>query len=174
MIMIELLILYTLRKNAKTIYAVRRDIIEVFGTFTTPSIGTIHPAIKRLEQKGCLTCTERMSEGGKKSSYYKLTEKGQEFFRELFFSDISENPSLFYGHLQARFGTLSMLGLEDRKKFIAEITKKLEIYSFEVEDKINDELISLDYFQKTLLKRTLNEIKSLQTFVKNLKVENDG
>ena len=115
-----------------------------------------------------------MSEGGKKSSYYKMTEKGQEFFRELFFSDISENPSLFYGHLQARFGTLSMLGLEDRKKFIAEITKKLEIYSFEVEDKINDELISLDYFQKALLKRTLNEIKALQTFVKNLKVENDG
>ena len=172
--MIELLILYTLRKHAKTIYAVRRDIIEVFGTFTTPSIGTIHPAIKRLEQKECLSCTERMSEGGKKSLYYKLTEKGQDFFRELFFSDISENPSLFYGHLQARFGTLSMLNVEDRKKFIAEITKKLEIYSFEVEDKINDELISLDYYQKTLLKRTLSEIKALQTFVKNLKVENDG
>lgn len=172
--MIELLILYTLRKNAKTIYAVRRDIIEVFGTFTVPSIGTIHPAIKRLEQKGSLTCTEIMSEGGKKSLYYKLTEKGQEFFKELFFSDISENPSLFYGHLQARFGTLSMLGIEDRKKFIAEITKKLEIYSFEVEDKINDELISLDYYQKALLKRTLSEIKALQTFVKNLKVENDG
>lgn len=172
--MIELLILYTLRKHEKTIYAVRRDIIEVFGTFTVPSIGTIHPAIKRLEQKGCLTCTERMSEGGKKSSYFKLTEKGREFFKELFFSDLSENPSLFYGHIQARFATLSMLTIEDRKKFISDVSKKLEIFSIEVEDKLNDELTTLDYFQKALLKRTLNEINSFQTFIKNLKVDYDG
>ena len=172
--MIELLILYTLRKHEKTIYAVRRDIIEVFGTFTVPSIGTIHPAIKRLEQKGCLTCTERMSEGGKKSLYYKLTEQGRAFFTQLFFSDLSENPSLFYGHIQARFGTLSMLSIEDRKKFISDISRKLEIFSFEVEDKLNDELTPLDYFQKSLLKRTLGEINSFQTFIKNLKVDHDS
>lgn len=172
--MIELLILYTLRNHEKTIYAVRRDIIEIFGNFTVPSIGTIHPAMKRLEQKGCLTCTERMSEGGKKSSYYKLTQKGRDFFKELFFTDLSENPSLFYGHLQARFGTLSMLEVEDRKKFVSDISKKLEMYSVEVEDKLNDEFITLDYFQKSLLKRTLNEINSLKTFVKNLKVDHDS
>ena len=79
--MIEILILYIIHKREKTIYSIRKDIIETFGTFTKPSIGTIHPALQRLLKDGSVSLNERMSEGGKKSSYYSITKKGFESFK---------------------------------------------------------------------------------------------
>ena len=46
--MIEILILYTINKREKTIYSIRKDIMEIFGAYTKPSIGTIHPALQRF------------------------------------------------------------------------------------------------------------------------------
>lgn len=171
--MIEILILYIVSKHEKTMYAIRKEIIELFGTFTKPSIGTIHPALKRLQANGSLNCLERMSDGGKKSSYYSITPKGREFFKEIFFEERCDNPNLLHGYLQARFATLSMLDIEDRKKFCTEISKSLELYRFEIENKLNDRLLSLDYFQTSLLKRSLSEVKNLQEYVNNIQVDHE-
>lgn len=169
--MIEILILYIINKREKTIYSIRKEIIEIFGTFTKPSIGTIHPALQRLLKEGAVSLTERMSSGGKKSSYYSITKRGFEYFRELFFNSASENPSLFYTQLQARFGTMGLLKPEDRKLFISDFSKKMDIYQFELENKLNDEFIELDYYQEQLLNKTLKELKSLKDYLKNLKVD---
>ena len=80
--MIEILILYIISKREKTLYAIRKEIIELFGTFTKPSIGTIHPALQRLLKEGAVTVFEKMSDGGKKSSYYSITKKGFESFKQ--------------------------------------------------------------------------------------------
>ncbi len=170
--MIEILILYIVRKREKTIYSIRKEIIELFGAFTKPSIGTIHPALKRLLAANAVSLTEIMSEGGKKSSYYLLTKTGKEYFKELFFSSNRENPSLFYSNLQARLGTMSMLQEKDREQFISETLKKIEISKFEIENELKDEFIELDYFQTELLKHSLNELESLQEYLKRLKVHN--
>lgn len=169
--MIEILILYIIHKREKTIYSIRKDIIETFGTFTKPSIGTIHPALQRLLKDGSVSLNERMSDGGKKSSYYSITKKGFESFKKLFFNSASENPSLFYTQLQARLGTMGLLSVEDRKEFIKEFGKKMEIYQFELEAKLKDEFLDLDYFQEQLLNNTLKELKSLKDFINNLKVD---
>ena len=169
--MIEILILYIIHKREKTIYSIRKDIIETFGTFTKPSIGTIHPALQRLLKDGSVTLSERMSEGGKKSSYYSITKKGFETFKKLFFDSASDNPSLFYTQLQARLGTMGLLNPEDRKEFITEFSKRMEIFQFELENKLKDEFIELDYYQEHLLNRTLNELKSLKEYLKGLKVD---
>ena len=169
--MIEILILYIIHKREKTIYSIRKEIIEIFGTFTKPSIGTIHPALQRLLKEGAVSLTERMSSGGKKSSYYSITKKGFEYFKELFFNSASDNPSLFYTQLQARFGTMGLLKPEDRKLFITEFSKKMDLYQFELENKLNDEFIELDYYQEQLLNKTLKELKSLKEYLKGLKVD---
>ncbi len=169
--MIEILILYIIHKREKTLYSIRKEIIEVFGTFTKPSIGTIHPALQRLLKENAVTVTDRMSEGGKKSSYYSITKKGLEYFKQLFFNDASENPSLFYTHLQARLGTMGLLKVEDRKEFLKEFSKRIDIYQFELENKLKDEFLDLDYFQRELLNRTLSEMKSLKDYIKHLKVD---
>lgn len=169
--MIEILILYIIHKREKTIYSIRKDIIEIFGTFTKPSIGTIHPALQRLLKDGAVALNERMSSGGKKSSYYSITKKGFDVFKELFFNSASDNPSLFYTQLQARFGTMGLLSPEDRKKFMSDFSKKMDVYQFEIENKLKDEYIELDYYQEQLLNKTLKELKSLKDYLKNLKVD---
>lgn len=167
--MIEILILYTISKREKTLYGIRKDIIEIFGTFTKPSIGTIYPALKRLLKENAVSVYEKMSEGGKKSSYFSITKKGFEVFRKYFFDSVSDNPSLFYTHLQARIATMSMLSDEDKKEFKDENIRKIDLYKFELENKLNDEFIDLDNYQKELLKRTLAEINALKDFLQKLK-----
>lgn len=170
--MIEILILYTINNREKTIYSIRKDIIELFGTFTKPSLGTIHPALKRLFEKKCVQVSERMSEGGKKSSYYLITETGKKYFKELFFSDISENPSLFYNQLQSRFATLSLLNEEEKNTFINETVKKIELFKFDIENKLKDEFINFDFYQRELLKKMLVEVQGLNEFIDILKANN--
>ena len=173
-IMIELLIMYVVREREKTLYAIRKEIIEIFGVYTVPSIGTIHPALKRLVSLGALSLKERMSDGGKKSSYYSLTKSGLETFKKIFFSTTRDNPSLFYTNVQSRIGTMSMLNEEEKVKFVKEVLKKIELYSLEIESKLKDEFIELDYYQVQMLKRSLSEFKTLGEFIQNLKVSDVG
>lgn len=63
--MIEICILYCLIKREMTIYAIRKRIIELFGAFTKPSHGCIHPAIKKLKAAAMVSVQEILSEGGK-------------------------------------------------------------------------------------------------------------
>lgn len=172
--MIEILILYVIHKREKTLYSIRKEIIEYFGTFTKPSIGTIYPALKRLLKDGAVSVYEKMSEGGKKSSYYSITQKGFTVFKKLFFDDASDNPSLFYTHLQARLGTMGLLTKDERTEFINDFSRKIEIYEFEIQNKLKDEFLGLDYFQHQLLERNLIELSSLKEYIKNLKVDHGG
>ena len=48
--MIELLILYKLSKKVLTMYGISKDILNSFSVMTTPSFGTIKPALTRLEK----------------------------------------------------------------------------------------------------------------------------
>ncbi len=172
--MIEILILYILSKREKTIYSIRKEIIEIFGAYTKPSIGTIHPALKRLLKKEAVSVYEKMSDGGKKSSYFSMAKKGLEVFKEYFFSDIYDNPSLFYTHLHARLTVMGLLSVEERKTFISDTLKKLEINKIDIESKLKDEYLELDYYQRQTMTRTLNEYKTLSEFIKQLKVDNAG
>lgn len=169
--MIEILILYTIHKREKTIYSIRKDIMEIFGAYTKPSIGTIHPALQRLLKAGAVELKENFSDGGKKSSYYSITDKGLKHFKDCFFNSSSDNPSIFYTELQIKLGTMGLLEPEERKKFIAYFSRKIDIFQFELENKLNDEFLELDYFQRNLLNRTMKEIADLKTYLKNLKVD---
>lgn len=169
--MIEILILYTIHKREKTIYSIRKDIMDIFGAYTKPSVGTIHPALQRLLKAEAVELKEKYSDGGKKSSYFSITNKGLQHFKDAFFNTTSDNPSIFYTELQVKLGTMSLLTPEERKKFIAYFSRKIDIFQFELENKLNDEFLELDYFQRNLLNRTMKEIGDLKVYLKNLKVD---
>lgn len=172
--MIEILILYVINKREKTLYAIRKEIFDIFGAYTKPSIGTLYPALKRLLEVNAVSVTERFSDGGRKSSYYSMTKKGLEYFKEQFFSTASENPSLFSTHLHVRFGLMGLLNIEERKEFISDSLKKVELNIIEIENRLKDEYLGLDYFQTQIMEKTLADYKSLLEFMKHLKVENDS
>ncbi len=172
--MIELLILFVLNRRETTLYGIRKEIIEQFGTFTVPSIGTLHPALKRLLKENAVTLFEKISDGGKKFCYYSITKKGLDVFRDMFLNAQSDNPSLFYTQLQARFATLGLLPVPDRKAFLTESAKKINLFEIQIKEKLNDEYMEFDEFQRMLLYKTLDDLNSLNEYIKNIKAKYAG
>lgn len=167
--MIELLVLYILNSRDKTLYALRRDIKERFGVITKPSFGTMHPAMKRLLKKDAVKFEQKYSEGGKKSTYYSITQNGKKVFKELFFEDISLNPTIFHSQLSVRLLTISMLEKEDKDLFLEDLNKLVDLQKIEAQNALNNEYVKYDDWQRTVLEETLNNLKSLEIMIEKMK-----
>jgi len=167
--MIELLILYSLNKRERTLYSLRADIVEKFGGFTKPSIGTIHPALKRLLANNVVTIRNDYSEGGKKSTFYGLALHWQKKFRDLFFSSMSDNPTLFFTELQSRIAVLSLLENDLKETFFEDIAIKLESLRLDLVNAMDDEYIDFDKYQMALLKKNIAEVESYQQLISALR-----
>lgn len=169
--MIELLIIHSLRNRERTLYSIRSDIIEKFGYFTKPSIGTIHPAVKRLLQRNVVTIRNDFSQGGKKSTYYGLSMHWQKKFHDLFFTPLSENPTMFFTEIQSRIAVMSLLDADLKETFVKDILIKLESFLLDFQNALDDEYSSYDKYQLALLKKNIADIKNYKLFVSGLEDE---
>lgn len=169
--MIELLILYSLKKRERTLYSLRSDIIEKFGYFTKPSIGTLHPALKRLLKANVVEIRNNFSQGGKKSTFYSLSLHWQKKFNDLFFTPLSDNPTLFFTELQSRISVMSILDNELKETFIQDALIKLESFNLDLQNALDDEYISYDKYQLSLLKKNIDDIKNYKTLLEGLRLE---
>ena len=166
--MIELLILYSLKNRERTLYSLRADIIEKFGYFTKPSVGTLHPALKRLLASNVVTLRNAYSQGGKKSTYYGLAMHWTKKFHDLFFTPLSENPTLFFTEIQSRIAVMSLLDDELKQTFIDDILIKLESFLLDMQNALDDEYIKYDNYQKALLKKNINDVENFKKFIQEL------
>lgn len=166
--MIELLILYSLRNRERTLYSLRSDIIEKFGYFTKPSIGTIHPAVKRLLKSNVVSIRNDFSQGGKKSTYYGLSLHWQKKFHDLFFTPLSENPTLFFTEMQSRIAVMSLLEDDLKETFVKDILIKLESFLLDMQNSLDDEYTQYDNYQLALLKKNIADIQSFKAFINTL------
>lgn len=166
--MIDLLIIYSLNNRERTLYSLRSDIIEKFGYFTRPSIGTIHPALKRMLAANIVTIRNDFSSGGKKSTYYGLSSIAMKHFRELFASALSENPTLFFTEIQTKIAVLSLLSAEDKEAFFKDIRLKFESYLLDLKNTLDDEYIVLDEYQNALLRKNIDDIEKFKSFIEKL------
>lgn len=167
--MIELLILYSLKDRERTLYALRSDIMEKFGCFTRPSVGTIHPAMKRLQECNAVTVRKDFSQGGKKSTFYSLAMHWQKKFRDLFFSPLSDNPTNFYTELQTRIAVMSLLDEDLKETFIDDALLKLESFLLDLKNTAEDEYIKFDDIQFALLKKNIADVESYKQFMESLR-----
>ena len=158
-----------LEKHERTLYSLRADIIEKFGFFTKPSIGTLHPAMKRLLKNGSVTIRNSYSEGGKKSTYYGLSPSGKKHFREIFFTNFSENPTLLFTELQTKLCTMSLLSKEQQNEFIDDTLLKLESFQLDLKNTLESEYIKFEETQKLLLKKNISDVSGYIGFLKALK-----
>ena len=163
--MIELLILYSLKKRERTLYSLRSDIFEKFGYFTKPSTGTIHPALKRLLKSNVITIRNDFSSGGKKSTYW------QKKFNDLFFTPLSENPTIFFKEIQSRIAVMSLLEDDLKETFIKDILIRLESFMLDLQNALDDEYASYDKYQLALLKKNIADINSYKTFINELEAK---
>ena len=166
--MIELLILYSLKNRERTVYSLRSDIIEKFGYFTKPSIGTIYPALKRLLKANIVTMRNDYSQGGKKSTYYSVTMHWTKKFHDLFFTPLSDNPTQFFTEVQSRIAVMSLLDNELKHTFIEDILIKLESFQLDLQNALDDEYVTYDKYQLALLKKNIKDVENFKALVKTL------
>ena len=169
--MIEILILYIIHKREKTIYSIRKEIIEIFGTFTKPSIGTIHPALKRLEEASVVSNRTDYSQGGKKSTFWSLSMHWQKKFNDLFFTPLSENPTQFFTEMQSRIAVMSLLDDDLKETFIKDIQIRLESFLLDLQNALDDEYTSYDKYQLALLKKNIADVQNYKNFITSLETE---
>ena len=100
--MIEILILYELSKKTSTMYGISKEIKSDLSVLTIPSIGTIKPALIRLEASGFIKSSKSLSKGGRPSVYYSITDAGKIGLRAYIKFPIKENPVQFLTSARVR------------------------------------------------------------------------
>lgn len=133
-----------------------------------PSHGTIHPALKRFEEEKFVTVRETISDGGKKSSYYGITEKGKKHLCKLLLSELSENPSVSINEIYIRLSASGILSEEQKKELKQLCERYLDLYITAIERKINDQYSGLDNFQKQVMAKISSNQKEFISFIKTL------
>lgn len=168
--MSEICILYCLTKREMTIYSVRKFISKFFGAYTRPSHGTIYPSLKKLLSENYVSVQEMLSEGGKKSSYYAITEKGRKYLTEIMLSDLSDNPSVLLNEINIRISASGVLNNDNKQYLYSQCIKSLELYSVEIQRFLDDKYSNFDESQKAIMSQTKKQAHSLSEFLKNLQV----
>lgn len=126
--MVEYLILGLLMYNPLSIYDIKKAMEKSTSHFFSASFGSLHPALKKLHEKGFVTFTQTLERGRNKKTY-TITEEGRKAFLEWLQNStntgIVREPSLlkmfFLGHLpqEARSPVL--------KNYLEEVEKNLQV-----------------------------------------------
>ena len=157
--MIELLILYKLSKKVLTMYGISKDIHEDFSVLTTPSFGTIKPALSRLEKAGCLKAQKTLSAGGRPSVYYSVTSEGLKELKKLMLSPVQDNPIQFITTARVRLACAEVLDRKEQMELFKLLKYKAENVILDTNNLLKTK--DLRFFQKMVLDNMVCEYKNL-------------
>jgi len=172
--MIELLILFSLTKKELTMYGIQKAIADIFAAYTKPSFGAIKPALKRLEKCGFITSRRSISEGGKQFGFYSITNDGYTELKRLLLAPVSENPVQFLSNARIKIACASFLSKNEINDLLFKLKTRALEHKFEAENTLNNEYISLTFYQRIILDNTVCEYQNLATLIENLEKENAG
>ena len=170
--MIELLILYVLLKRDFTMYSIQKRIDENFAPFTKPSFGALKPALRRLEEKECLTSRKTMSDGGKLSVYYEISRNGIAELKRLILEDLSDNPLQFLSNARAKLCCADCLNSDERKRLFFSVKSRAMQFKTLSQNVLNDEYNHLNFYQQDVIDNALCEFSNLITLVEGLEKDN--
>jgi PadR family transcriptional regulator, regulatory protein PadR len=78
---LETMILKTLSWGEQHGYGIGRWIERASGDSLTIEEGSLYPALHRMEKRGWITATWRLTENNRRGKYYELTREGREQLR---------------------------------------------------------------------------------------------
>lgn len=170
--MIELLILYVILKRDYTMYAIQKRIEDNFAPFTKPSFGALKPALRRLEEKECLTSRKMMSDGGKLSVYYEITKNGLNELKRLILEDLSDNPLQFLSNARVKLSCSDCLDSDERKRLYFSVKSRAMQFKSQAQNILNDEYNQINFYQKIVLDNTVCEFANFITIIEGLEKDN--
>ena len=169
--MIELLILYEVNKRVLTMYGISKEIKSEFSVLTTPSYGTIKPALNRLTKSGFIKSQKTMSSGGRPSVYYSITSSGKEELKRLLLEPPLENPIQFLPTARVKLSCSQVLSSSERKEMLSLLKMKSESIALDIRNL--QEGKDLDFYQNLVFDNLICEYKNfinlLEGFVRACK-----
>lgn len=156
--MIELLILHELNKKVLTMYGISKEIRLEFSVLTTPSYGTIKPALGRLEKSGFIKKRKSMSSGGRPSTYYSITDYGKDELKRLILSVPLENPIQFFPSARIKLFCAEILNKDEKQELFNNL--KLKAESILIDTKNILESRAFDFFPKMVFDNLICEYKN--------------
>lgn len=172
--MIELLILYVLLHRDLTMYAIQKRIEDNFAPFTKPSFGALKPALRRLEEKQCLTYRKNMSDGGKLSVYYEISKKGIIELKRLILENLSDNPLQFLSNARVKLSCADCLDSKERERLFFSIKSRAMQFKIAAQNILNDEYGHINFYQKIVLDNSICEFSNFITIIEGLEKDNAG
>ena len=64
-------------------YQLKKHLADTLGSFWVVSYGSLYPTLRRLQREGAVEMIFPKEEVGRRKNVYRITEKGEELFREL-------------------------------------------------------------------------------------------
>ncbi len=159
--MSEILILYILSKYEASIYKIAKLIEELFFAFLKPSLGTINPAIKKLEKLGAIEINHKMSEGGMEKKTCSITPFGKKHLVDLLLGFEFSNPSNVINNIKMAIFCSNVLEEDEKNEFKKNIENHLQLFIAKTQNKAQNPYISLNQDQEKLVQITINEAKAL-------------
>ena len=157
--MIELLILHELTKKVLTMYGVSKEIRAEYSVLTTPSYGTIKPALTRLAKAGYIKTQKTMSSGGRPSTYYSITESGKEELIRLILEQPQENPIQFLPNARVRLSCATVLNVSEQLELFKLLKTKAESISFDIKNILENK--NQEFYPKMVFDNLICEYRNL-------------
>ena len=159
--MVEILILYILSKYDATIYKIRKLIQEKFFMFSKPSLGTINPALKKLEGLSCVEFESKMTDGGMLSKIYKITPFGLKYLKSTVCSYEFKNNSHLLNIVSVLICVSDVLEDDEKKELYKNCTNNLLLLKKEMEDALSNPYNMYEPMQKSVIKTELLKAEAL-------------
>lgn len=161
--MIELLILFVLQNKVRTMYGISKEIYNTFSILTTPSFGTIQPALKRLLDAGFLNAKKELSEGGRRSIYYSITKDGLDELKRMLMLPPLENPINFLTTARIKLYCTNLLTPDEGKVLFKSLKLKAQSILIDTENQIKSK--NTDFYQRMILDNLICEYKNFITLL---------
>ena len=161
--MIELLILFELNRNTLTMYGVSKSIRGDFSVLTTPSYGTIKPALNRLEQGGFVKTQKTITNGGRPSTYYSITQSGIEELKRLIVEPPLDNPIQFLPTARVKLACADVLSRDEEMAMLKNLKAKAESILIDTNNLINSK--ELAFYPKMVFDNLTCEYKNFISLV---------
>lgn len=161
--MIELLILFELSRKVLTMYGVSKEIRSEFSVLTTPSYGTIKPALSRLLSSEFIKSQKTMSSGGRPSIYYSITKEGLEELKRLLIAPPLENPIQFLTSARIKLACAGVLNNKEQLIMFKRLKSKAESILIDTKNLIKTK--ELSYFPSMVFDNLTCEYKNFISLV---------
>lgn len=164
--MIELLILFELSRKVLTMYGVSKEIRNLFSVLTTPSYGTIKPALTRLEASGFVKTQKTISSGGRPSVYYSITKSGIDELKRLLVEPPLENPIQFLTTSRVKLACADILNADEQRILFKQLKQKAESILIDTNNMVNTK--ELSYLPQMVFDNLICEYKNFISLLEGL------